>query len=485
MKQYLELNRSYINGQWVEGEEDRFFTIENKFDSEVLTKVKLASKGQVNEAFVGAKKAQVNWAKDNNLRKKVLNNLINYFVNHKKDLIELLINESGSTVIKSEVEFGITMGLLNESLKMVDEIGKFKEAPSNIPGKVNESYRLPIGVISSIAPFNFPLYLSLRTIIPALALGNAVVHKADLQVGIVSGSFIAKALEESGLPAGVFQSVLTKSSTIGDLMIEHPDAGFISFTGSTEVGKHIGAVSGAQLKSVALELGGNGPFVVLDDADIDQAVKAGIFGKFLHQGQICMMTNRFIIHEKVYDEFVNKFVEHAKTLKVGDPRDPSVVIGPLINNGQVELALKNIEVAKEAGYDILLGGDRFGNCVNPTVIANVPNESVLAQTELFAPIALMIKASSNDEAIDFANDTIYGLSSAIFSSDEDKAREYALQLKFGMTHINDQTVNDEPTVPFGGMRQSGIGRFGNPWIVEELTETKWVSVQKEKRVYPF
>ena len=485
MNQYLKLNKSFINGQWIEGETSRIFVISDKYTNEVLTEVKIASKAQVEEAYIGAKKAQISWAKDNNFRKEVIEKTIKYFLDNKDSIMELLIAESGSTVIKSEIEFGSTIGVLSEALKMVDKIGKTNESTSFLPGKVNESYRLPLGIISSIAPFNFPLYLSMRTIAPALALGNAVVHKADLQVGLVSGSLIAKAFESAGLPSGIFQSVLTKSSEIGNLMVEHPYSDFVSFTGSTEVGREIGGIAGSLLKPVALELGGNGPFVILDDADIDQAVDAAIFGKFLHQGQICMITNRIIVHEKVYDEFVEKFVARVKALPYGDPSDPRVVVGPLINERQIEKALGNIEKAKSSGIKMLTGGERDGNIIIPTVFVDVKNDSELAQTELFAPIASIIKASSNDEAIEFANDTIYGLSSAIFSKNEDKAREYALQLKFGMTHINDQTVNDEPNIPFGGMRQSGVGRFGNPWIVEEFTETKWVSVQKEKRQYPF
>lgn len=485
MKKFLSLNKSYINGEWIQGDTSKVFIISNKYNDEVLAEVNIASKKQVEEAFKGAKKAQKTWGKDNDLRKDVIEKAIKYFNDNKEEIIQLLIAESGSTVIKSEIEFSSTIAVLNESLSMVDKIGKTNEGASFIPGKINESHRLPLGVISSIAPFNFPLYLSMRTIAPALALGNTVVHKADLQVGLVSGSIIAKAFEEAGIPAGVFQSIFTKSSEIGNLMIETPYSNFISFTGSTEVGREIGKIAGEHLKSVALELGGNGPFIVLDDADIDQAVNAAIFGKFLHQGQICMITNRIIVHENVYDEFVEKFVQKARNIPYGDPSDPKVIVGPLINEGQLVKAMTNIEKAKKAGNKLVLGGERIGNVIVPTVFIDVKNDSELAQTELFAPIATIIKAASNDEAIEFANDTIYGLSSAIFSKDEDKAREYALDLKFGMTHINDQTVNDEPNVPFGGMRQSGVGRFGNPWIVEEFTETKWISVQKEKREYPF
>lgn len=457
----------------------------NPYNDESLAKVELASLDQINEAFSGAKEAQRTWSKDPDNRKTVMTNALNYFKDNKDDITELLTLESGSTQVKAKLEVDLTMGIMAESIDMVDKIGKFDEKDSIIPDKVNEFYRLPKGVFSSIAPFNFPLYLSMRTIAPALALGNAVVHKADLQCGLISGSVIAKAFEEAGLTKGAFQSLLTNSKVTGDIMFNHKDANFVSFTGSTPVGKHIGKIAGEELKDVALELGGNGPFCVLSDADIDQAVDTAIFGKFLHQGQICMMINRMIVHEDVYDEFTKKFVDRAKELKYGDPLDPDVIVGPLINKKQLDKSEENIQKAKDDGFDMLLEGKRVGNVLTPTVIGDVDNEGELAQTELFAPIALISKASSDDEVIAKANDTEFGLSSAIFSKDETKAREYALKLQYGMTHINDQPVNDEPTALFGGMKQSGVGRFGAPFVINEFTEGKWISVQKKARKYPF
>ncbi|HWK23834.1 MAG TPA: aldehyde dehydrogenase family protein [Ureibacillus sp.] len=485
MKQYTSLNRSFINGEWVEGESGKTFDITNPFDDSLLTTVKMASKEQVNDAFQDAYNAQKEWGKSPELRRSVLKKAITYFEEHKDQIIELLIVESGSSFIKANVEYGSTVGVLKEALTTVDKVHEVRTEQSIVPNKVNEIHRLPLGVISSIAPFNFPLYLSMRTIAPALALGNSVVHKADLQVSLSSGSLIAKAFEESGIPAGVFQSILTKTSIIGDLMVEHPVVRLVSFTGSTEVGRHVGTVAGGLFKRVALELGGNAPFVVLSDADLDQAVKAAVFGKFLHQGQICMITNRIIIHEDLYDEFAKKFVERVKSLKYGDPRDHEVIIGPIINKKQLEFSSQNIAKAKAQGTEVLLDGELIGNVLTPTIFGNVKNDSELAQTELFGPIVPLIKASSDDEAIEFANHTIYGLSSAIFAGDLDRAREYALDIEFGMTHLNDQTVNDEPRAPFGGMRDSGVGRFGNPWIVDEFTVTKWISVQTKPREYPF
>lgn len=485
MNQYQRLNKSFINGKWVEGTEDTMVDIHNPYNKDVLAKVSIVSLDQVNEAFDGAKNAQIAWGKDTELRKKVLTKAINYFKDNKEDIMEILTLESGSTAVKTNMEFDMTVGLMETALTMVNKVGKFEENTSIIPHKINENYRLPKGIISSIAPFNFPLYLSMRTIAPALALGNAVVHKADLQCGLVSGSTVAKAFEEAGIPSGVFQSLLTTPDVIGDSMFKHESANLISFTGSTAVGRQIGKVAGERLKNMSLELGGNAPFCVMSDADIDNAVDAAIFGKYLHQGQICMMTNRFIVHKDVYDDFTKKFVTRSKEMKHGDPRDPDVIVGPLINEEQMDKSLENIQKAKDEGYDILLEGEQIGNILTPTVIGNIDNDSDLTQTEMFSPIAMIIKATSDDEIIAMANDTEFGLSSAIFSKDEDKAREYALDLKFGMTHINDQPVNDEPNAMFGGMRQSGIGRFGNPYIIDEFTEGKWISVQTRPREFPF
>lgn len=485
MNKFLSLNKSFINGSWVEGNEGKSVDMLNPYNDESLAKVELASLDQINEAFSGAKDAQKTWGKDSVNRKKVMVSALNYFKENKDAITELLTLESGSTQVKAKLEIDLTMGIMAEAIDMVDKVGKFDEKDSIIPDKVNEFYRLPKGVFSTIAPFNFPLYLSMRTIAPALALGNTIVHKADLQCGLVSGSVIAKAFEEAGITRGAFQSLLTNSKVIGDIMFNHKDVNFISFTGSTPVGKHIGKIAGEELKGVALELGGNGPFCVLNDADIDQAVDAAIFGKFLHQGQICMMINRMIIHEDVYDEFTEKFVARAKELKYGDPLDPEVIVGPLINKKQLEKSENNIQKAKDDGFDMLLEGKRVGNVLTPTVIGDVDNKSELAQTELFAPIALISKASSNDNVIAQANDTEFGLSSAIFSKNEEQARKYALELESGMTHINDQPVNDEPTALFGGMKQSGIGRFGAPFVINEFTEGKWISVQKKARKYPF
>ncbi|MGP4071363.1 aldehyde dehydrogenase family protein [Piscibacillus sp. B03] len=483
---FKTLDKSFINGEWIEGHSKRTFDNQNPYDGSVLQTIKLATLDQLEDTFLIAKNAQEEWAKSSSEDKKnVLEKVIEFYEQNRDDIVEIITKETGGSVIKANVEVDLTVGLVNEALNMPDELDKVEEVPAGVENRVNRVHKLPLGVITSISPFNFPMNLSMRTIAPAIALGNSVVHKPDAQTAMAGGSIIAKAFEYAGLPKGVFNCILTDLEEIGDAMLESPHSQLISFTGSTPVGKHIGKIAGSMLKRVALELGGNNPFIVLQDANVDKAVDAAIFGKFIHQGQICMSINRFIIHQDHYDEFVNKFVDRVKEIPCGDPTNPETIVGPLINEEQADKAEKIIEDAKKAGAKVALEGKREGNLLTPTVFVDVENNSELAQTELFSPIATIIKAESDDHAIEMANDTPFGLSSAIFTEDLTEGEQLALKVESGMTHINDQTVNDHPNVPFGGAKESGMGRFGNPWIVEEFTMTKWVSIQKEYREYPF
>ncbi|MFD2507768.1 aldehyde dehydrogenase family protein [Halalkalibacter alkalisediminis] len=486
MQNYEELNKSFINGQWVKGDSERSYDIVNPYDNSLITTFQLATSKQVEEAFDVAKAAQKQWAKSTvEERREVLHKAADYLKEHREEIVSVIGRETGGSVLKANVELHLTLEFLEESIKYADEVNQMRDVRGHVEGKLNHIHRVPLGVIASISPFNFPMNLSMRTIAPAIALGNSVVHKPDIQVGLSGGAIIAKAFEVAGLPAGVLNVIQTDVEEIGDDMLNNPNYQLVSFTGSTAVGRHIGEIAGRNLKRVALELGGNSPFIVLSDADVDRAVDAAIFGKFIHQGQICMIINRIIVHEDKHDEFVQKFVEKAKVLPYGDTSDPKTVIGPLVNAKQMEKALNYIEQAKCEGATVALEGERIGNVLTPFVLTNVDNKSEIAQSELFAPIATIIKAKSDEEAIELANDTPHGLSSAIFTSDLERGEELALQIDSGMTHINDQTVNDAPHIPFGGNKASGLGRFGNPWVVEEFTTTKWVSVQTKYRQFAF
>ncbi|WP_040061140.1 aldehyde dehydrogenase family protein [Priestia filamentosa] len=479
-------NKNYINGEWIDGDTERTEDIMNPYDNSVITSVKLASLQQVKDSFKIAEAKQKEWAHSPvNDRKAVFRKTAEFLQDNREDIIQIISQETGGTLLKSELELNLSIDVLKETFKYMDAVDEIIDIPSTIEGKRNRVYRQPLGVVSSISPFNFPMNLSLRSIVPAIALGNTVVHKADLQVGLTGGSIIARAFDYAGLPKGVFQSILTTPDEIKDEMLENPVIQLIAFTGSTGFGKHIGKVAGENLKRVALELGGNNPFIVLQDADVNKAVDAAIFGKFMHQGQICMCINRLIVHKDLYEDFANKFMERASKLPYGDQTNRDTVIGPLINEKQIERVLELIEKAEKSGNKLGLRGKRIGNVLTPFVFVDVNNSDEIAQTELFSPVVSIIKAESDDHAIELANDTIYGLSSAIFTSDLKKGEEYGLKIDSGMTHINDQTVNDASNIPFGGNKQSGLGRFGNPWIIDEFTKLKWISVQDKYREFPF
>lgn len=481
-----QLSKSYINGEWVDGRSGKTYESKDPYDDSVVATMTLADQDQIKEAFKVAKEAQKEWRKTSaEERKKILTRALDYLKEHKDEIRQLITRETGGTGLKAAAEFIFAVADIEDAIPMVDKVYTPKDYPSGTPNKVNRVYKLPLGVITSITPFNFPFNMGTRTIFPALALGNTVVHKPDVQTGLVGGQIFAKAFEEAGLPAGVFNSILTNVDEAGDEFITNPDADFISFTGSTAVGQYIKEKTGKSMKQVTLELGGNNPLIILDDADIDQAVKIATFGKFMHNGQICAIANRIIVHENIYDKFIEKYVERVKTLKVGDPKVRETVIGPLINKTQANKVMSFVEQAKKDGLTVALEGERNGNVISPYIFVDVPNSSALACTELFGPVAQVIKATSTEEAIEMANDTEFGLSSAIVTSDLEKAEQLALEIESGMTHINDMPAVLEPHMPFGGVKKSGIGRFGHEWTLDEFTTTKWVSVQKEPLDFPF
>ena len=355
-----------------------------------------------------------------------------------------------------------------------------------MPHQDSRIYRKALGVIGVISPWNFPFHLSMRSVITALALGNTVVLKPASDTPVTGGTLLAKLFEEAGFPAGTLNVVVGAGSEIGDYFVEHKIPSLISFTGSTEVGKRVGqlAVGGQYIKRIALELGGNAPMVVLDDANLQQAVDLTVMGRFMHQGQICMSTNRVIVDAKVYDEFVALLVEKVKGLSIGDPNIMGTLIGPIINQTQVQNIKNLIAKAKASGAKVALEGETQGNIIPPHIFVDVDPNSALAREESFGPVLPVIKARDEAHAIELANDTEYGLSSAVCTTNHERGVNFALQIEAGMTHINDITVDDQPHAPFGGEKNSGLGRFNGHWIIEEFTRTHWVTLQKQPKAYP-
>ncbi|WP_020604566.1 aldehyde dehydrogenase family protein [Spirosoma spitsbergense] len=485
MTPYTELNRQFINGKWIDGSTTAEMQNLNPFTGKVIHELPSASTADVDTAFVAAKQACGSWAVTNPLvRRDLLLNAARIISERQEEFIDWLAKEAGSTYIKGVIEVQQAHDILIEAASFPTRMHG-RTMASTIDGKESYVYRKPLGVVSLISPWNFPLYLSMRTIAPALAVGNTMVVKPSAESLVTGGTIIAKLLEEAGFPTGVFNVVVGKSDLIGDYFTGHPISKMVSFTGSTSVGRGIGRIAGENAKKSALELGGNNAFIVLDDADVDQAVAGAIFGRFLHQGQVCMATNRILIHQSIYEEFKTKFVAHARQLPYGDPTDKQTIIGPLIDNKAILRIQSMIDESIKQGAVVETGNLVQGNVLQPTVLSGMTIDMPIFKDEIFGPAVGIMSFATDEEAIALANATDYGLSGALHTRDVYRGMKLARTVETGMIHINDQSDNDEVHAPFGGEKLSGTGRFGGDFILEEMTTVQWVSVAHEPRQYPF
>jgi acyl-CoA reductase-like NAD-dependent aldehyde dehydrogenase len=352
--------------------------------------------------------------------------------------------------------------------------------PSDHPGTLAMGLRKPVGVVAAIAPWNAALILSARSIAAPLALGNTVVLKPSEFSPVAGGLLWGEVFAAAGLPAGILNIVTHapgEAAPIGDELVENPAVRRINFTGSTETGRRLAEAAGRHLKRVVLELGGLNPMIVLDDADLDYAVNASTFGAFLHQGQICMSARRIYVERGIADAFTTRLAEKARTLKVGNPAEHDTIIGPLINESALSMVSGRVDDAVAKGAKVLAGGEAVGPCYQATVITDVPADSDFAKFETFGPVVAVEVVDSAEDAVARANDTAYGLSAGIFTSDTDRGFQLAQRIDSGIVHVNDQSVGDEPQMPFGGVKDSGWGRFGGQAVVEEFTELRWITVQ--------
>lgn len=484
---YQEMQLLPIAGEWRKGSSGSLLKVTDPFTGETLLEIVQADRDDLDQAYIAAEQAQAAWASMGpGQRSAILLRAVQIFDERREEIVDWIIRESGSTRIKAQIEWGAARGITQESASFPARVhGRI--LPSNVPGKENRVYREPLGVIGVISPWNFPLHLTQRSVAPALALGNAVVIKPASDTPVTGGLLTARIFEEAGVPKGVISVLVGSGAQIGDAFVEHHIPKFISFTGSTPVGLNIGRIAsgGKHLKHVALELGGNSPFVVLADADLDQAVAAAVMGKFLHQGQICMAINRIIVEDALYDRFVELYAAKVRTLKVGNPKDADTVIGPIINRKQLEGLLIKVSRAKEEGARAVVEGEAKGNLLPPHVFADVTADMEIAREEIFGPLVGIQRARDEAHALMLANDSEYGLSSAVFTKDLERGARFARQIKAGMTHVNDIPVNDEAHAPFGGEKNSGLGRFNGEWAIEEFTTDHWISVQMTPRTYPF
>lgn len=476
-----------IAGKWREGTSGRRLEVTNPFSGQKLLDIAMASKADLDEAYRAAAKAQPDWAaKGPGERAAVMHRAVAIFDARRDEILDWLVRESGSTRIKAAIEWGSARAITLEAAGMPSR-SHGRVLASDVPNKQSLVYRQPLGVVGVISPWNFPLHLSIRSVAPALALGNAVVVKPASDTPVTGGLLLARIFEEAGVPPGVLSVLVGAGSEIGDAFVEHPVPAFISFTGSTDVGRGIGRIAsgGEHLKHVALELGGNSPFVVLADADVEATVNAAVVGKFLHQGQICMAINRIIVEAPLLEAFTKRFVERVKALPVGDPDKPETVVGPVINMKQLDALRAKVAKAKAEGATVLLGGEPEGNVMPPHVFGSVTAEMEIAREEIFGPLVGIQSARDAGHALELANASDYGLSSTVFTGDVARGIEFARRVRAGMTHVNDMPVNDDYNAPFGGEKNSGLGRFNGDWAIDEFTTDHWITIQTGPRPFPF
>jgi aldehyde dehydrogenase (NAD+) len=484
-------DRLYIDGEWRAGDSGETMPVEDPSTRQTVTHVPRATTADVDAAYEAARAAQADWAATPPARvEELVANLNDVLHDHSEEIVELMATEAGGTHGMGETSVHLTADQIAEATTFPRRM-KGEHAHSNIPGKENIVERIPQGVVTVISPWNFPLNLSARAVVLAVAAGNTVVLKPATNTPVIGGLLFGRLFEDAGFPPGVLNVVTGRGSEIGDAVAGHPESDVVAFTGSTEVGRQVAAVAGENLAEAAMELGGNNAHIVTEDADLDAAIDAAVFGSFMHQGQICISINRHVVHESIYDEYVERLTERAKALPAGSAHD-EVVVGPIIDETQRDQMLRYVEETVEAGATLETGGgvvelDGVDDSlvVEPTVLSGVTNDMAASCNEHFGPIAPVIPFSDVDEAVAIANDTDYGLSGSVHAGDVGAGKRIARRMETGMVHVNDQPVNDEGHVPFSGTGASGVGGYNTDDFLDEVTEKKWISLQHEPREFPF
>lgn len=417
-------------------------------------------------------------------RRHLLNKAAEIMEAKQEEFIAAMITETGATGPWAGFNVMLAAGHIREAAALTTQMGG-EVIPSNKPGTLAMSVNKPKGVCLAMAPWNAPIILGARAIATPLACGNTVILKSS-EFCPLTHRLIIDCFLEAGFPAGVVNLISNDPSDAASIvkaLIEAPEVRHVNFTGSSPVGRIIGRLAGENLKPALLELGGKAPLVVLADADIDGAVNAAIFGAFMNQGQICMSTERVIVDEAIADEFVAKLVARASTLPWGNPRD-TVVLGSLVNPEVADKMHALIDDAVSKGAKLVCGGENDGAIFSATLLDGVNQTMRIYTEESFGPVKSIIRVNGDQEAIKVANDSEYGLSAAVFSQDINRALACANAIKSGICHINGPTVGDEPQMPFGGVGDSGYGRFGGKAGIAEFTDSRWITIEDPKQHYP-
>lgn len=475
--------RIFIDGEWVAAGGGEIASVAPA-TGETIATVGIASPADVARAAEGAAKAQKEWAATPHpARAAVLRRAAQLWEQHAEEIMDWNVREVGAIPPLAGFALHVTAAECYEAASLPS--APLGSILSSEEPRLSLAHHVPVGVVGVISPFNVPLILGIRAVAPALALGNAVLLKPDPRTIVTGGVSMVRIFEEAGLPAGVLQLV-PGGADVGEALVTDPNVAVIAFTGSTRAGRIVGELAGRHLKRAHLELGGNSAFIVRDDADVDQAVNLATWGSYLHQGQICMTVGRHIVHESIFEEYVAKLSAKAESMVVGDPAEGQVHLGPLIDTVQRDRVHTLVQDAVAQGADLRAGGDFDGLFYRPTVLANTPADAAAYHDEVFGPVASVVPYSTDDEAVELAAATEYGLSLGIVSRDVMTALAMAQRIPSGIVHINDQTVNDEANAPFGGVGASGTGsRHGGAQAnIDAFTETRWITLRREPGQYP-
>lgn len=474
-----------FSGGWIAGTGESYDSTEPA-TGKTLGRVGAAAPADLDRAVARAKRAQRDWgALPYVERAQVLRRAARAFEEHHDEIAELIVREAGT--VRPFADFQTSNGAAEECYEAAAlAAAPYGEVLRSVEERLSFSRRRPVGVVGVISPFNAPMVLAMRAVAPALALGNAVVLKPDPRTAICGGVIIARVFEEAGLPEGVLH-VLPGGADVGAALVDDPRVPVIAFTGSTRAGKAIAAAAAQHLKRVHLELGGNSALIVLDDVDLEKAVSAGAFGSFHHAGQVCMASSRHLVHADIAERYVEMLAERANAAPVGDPATGRVALGPMIDERQLQAAHTIVTDSVAAGARLAAGGTFEDLFYRPTVLADVPLTARAYAEEIFGPVAPVVPFRDLDEAARLAADTEYGLSLGILTRDVAKGMALADRIPTGLVHINDQNVNDEATIPFGGVGQSGNGsrHGGSAANLEAFTEQQWMTVRGEIPGYPF
>ena len=480
-------SQQFIGGAAVDAVSGKTFEDRDPFDGDVVGVVAAGGREDAKRAVDAAAAAFPGWAQTPPAgRQRVFLKAADILESRSNEVVSLLARETGCTFGFGMFQIGFVPGLLRQAAALpYAPLGEV--IPSDM-GAFAMGLRRPVGVVGAIAPWNAALILSARSIAAPLALGNTVVLKPSEWSPMVGGTIWGEIFAEAGLPPGALNIVTHapgEAGPIGDEFVENRAVGRINFTGSTRTGRKLAEAAGRHLKRVVLELGGYNPLIVLADADVEYAVNAAAFGAFLHQGQICMSARKIIVERAIADDFIDRLVAKTKGLTTGDPKEPHTVIGPLINEAALALVTERVDEAVRKGAKVLAGGKAVGPCYQATLLASVPEDSAFAKEETFGPVAAIEVVDSAEQAVTSANATAYGLASGIITTNVERGLALARNMDAGIVHVNDQTVADEPQMPFGGIKDSGFGRFGGSAVVEEFTELRWITVQSGSHPFPF